>query len=140
MGRTPTRRQFLKRATTAAAAPLILSAKTWASPPSERINLAVIGIGKMGGGHCDYLERRDQVQIVAMCDVESKRLEVGRYLIDKTYAERFGKGSYDSIQTYGDFRAIAARNDIDATLIAVPDHWHVLVALAMVRSGKDVYC
>ncbi|MDZ4860721.1 MAG: Gfo/Idh/MocA family oxidoreductase [Candidatus Hydrogenedentes bacterium] len=138
LNKSTSRRQFLKR--TAVTAPLILSAKTWASPPSERLTIGVVGIGKMGGNHCDYLQGRDDVQIVALCDVESRRFEVGRYLIDEAYASRIGKGKYASVEKYGDFRAIAERNDIDAVLIAVPDHWHLLVSLAMVRSGKDVYC
>ena len=136
----PTRRQFFKKAASIVAAPLILSSKTWASPPSERITIGCVGIGKMGGHHQDYLQGRDEVQIVAMCDVESRRLAIGQYLVEKAYAERFGKGSYTAVATHNDFREIAARNDIDAVLIATPDHWHVLVSLAMVRSSKDVYC
>ncbi len=145
MSRQPiSRRQFLKRAGASAAGatalPLILPSRTWASPPSERLTLGCIGIGKMMGGHVETMQARNDVQILALCDVESKRLGIGRYLVEKAYAERLGKGNYKAVDTYGDFREIAARNDIDAAMIATPDHWHTLVSLAMIRSGKDVYC
>lgn len=138
------RRQFLKRSGTVAASvagsPLILSSKTWASPPSERLTLGSVGTGKMMGGHLGDLQNRDDVQILALCDVEARRLQTARALVEKAYASRFGKGAYKALDTYKDFREIAARDDIDAAIIATPDHWHALVALAMIKSGKDVYC
>lgn len=138
---TLSRRQFLKRTATGAAVfPLLLSSKTWAAPPSERLTVGCVGVGKMMGGHLNYLQGRDDVQLVALCDVESRRLETARYLVEKAYTERLGQGSYKSLDITKDFREIAARDDIDAAVIATPDHWHVLVALAMIKSGKDVYC
>ena len=138
------RRQFLKQggalAASTAVFPLLLSSKTWASPPSERLTLGCIGIGKMMGGHIENLQERGDIQILALCDVEAKRLGIGRRLVEKAYAERLGKGTYKGIDAYKDFREIAARDDIDAAIIATPDHWHTLVSLAMIRSGKDVYC
>jgi predicted dehydrogenase len=138
------RRHFLKRtgamAAGAAVFPLILSSRTWASPPSERLTLGCVGVGKMMGGHIEEFQERGDVQILALCDVESRRLEIGRCLVEKAYAARLGKGTYTAISTTKDFREIAARTDIDAAIVATPDHWHTLVSLAMIRSGKDVYC
>ena len=79
-------------------------------------------------------------QILALCDVESKRLNIAKRLVEKAYTERLGAGAYKGIDIYGDFRQIAARNDIDAVMIATPDHRHTLVSLAMLKAGKDVYC
>jgi predicted dehydrogenase len=123
-----------------AAFPLILSGKTWASPPSERLTIGCVGIGKMMGGHLEDMQGRNDVQIVALCDVESKRLNIGRRLVEKAYGERPGAGGHKGIDVYGDFREVAARTDIDAVMIATPDHWHTLVSLAMLKAGKDVYC
>jgi predicted dehydrogenase len=59
--------------------------------------------------------------------------------IDAHYAKRTGKGTYKACACHGDFRDLLAREDIDAVVIATPDHWHVPVAIYAVRAGKDVY-
>ena len=142
--RKVSRRQFFKRGVAlgvgAAAFPLILPGRTWAAPPSERITIGCVGTGKMMCSHLSGLSQRDDVQIVALCDVESRRLEIAQRLLNEGYKDRIDKGSCKAVDTCKDFRQIAARTDIDAVLIATPDHWHALVSLAMLKSGKDVYC
>ena len=132
-----TRRGFLKGAAAAGAAvagPMVVpSSVLGANAPGNRITIGVIGIGKQGNFHWDILLRRDDVQILAGCDVESKRLKKARARAE----EKYGKGSVD---TYRDFRECIARDDIDAILMAPPDHWHAIIAIEAMIAGKDVYC
>ena len=79
----------------------------------------------------NFLNQKD-AQVVAVCDVMNSHLEQARNGVNQHYQNK-------DCATYGDFRELVARKDIDACLIATPDHWHVLTALAAVRAGKDVY-
>ncbi|MCX7017041.1 MAG: Gfo/Idh/MocA family oxidoreductase [Candidatus Sumerlaeota bacterium] len=139
------RREFLTTAATVVAAPAIIPASALgqgaAPPPSERITVGLIGLGKIGmGTHVRGFLSESRVQVVALCDVESQRLQQGKALAEKQYADRLGKGGYKGCDTYGDFRDLVARPDIDGVVIATPDHWHALIAIAAMESGKDVYC
>ncbi len=142
------RRQFLKRAGLAAAGaaalPTIVPASAFgangATAPSERLTLGLIGMGKMMGGHLGAFLGHPDVQIVALCDVEAKRLEKRKAEANEAYARRENLTAYNGIETYHDFRDLLARDDIDAVVIATPDHWHALVAIAAAEAGKDIYC
>lgn len=79
-----------------------------------------------------------EVRVVAVCDVDSWRLEQGRKKVDEFYAGRDGKAS--GCAAYGDFREILARSDVDAVMISTPDHWHVPMAIAAAKAGKDIAC
>ncbi len=79
------------------------------------------------------------VVCVGVCDVFKSRRESTAGAIDKHYEKLLGKGSYRGCGRYNDFRELLARDDVDGIVIATPDHWHVPVALAAVRAGKDVY-
>jgi predicted dehydrogenase len=79
----------------------------------------------------NFLNQKD-AQVVAVCDVKGDQLEQARNQVNQRYQN-------SDCATYKDFRELVARKDIDAVLTATPDHWHVLVALAAVRAGKDVY-
>ncbi len=128
-----TRREFLKSAaaaTSAAAAftiiPRHVLGRSGGRPaPSDRVNIAGIGVGGMGASNLANLESET---IVALCD------------IDSVYAERsFAK--YPNAARYTDFRRmLEARKDIDAVLVATPDHTHAVISLAALRAGKHVYC
>ena len=117
-------------------------------PPSERIVMGFIGVGGQGNQHiaggpwtttAGFLGR-DDAQVVAVCDVEDERLSRTRQRVEDGYAGRFGKGSYKGCDGYKDFRDVLARQDIDAVLIASPDHWHALMSIMAIKAGKDVYC
>ena len=78
------------------------------------------------------------VQILAVCDVDSWRLANAKQQVEEAYAKNSPSGSYKGCDTYKDFREILARKDIDAVMISTPDHWHVPMALAALEAGKDV--
>ena len=134
------RRRFLKRAACAAAGaagfPYLVASsalgKAGNVAASERIAVGCVGIGPQGTGVMrNFLSQKD-AQVVAVCDVKSDVLKAGQDLVNKHYQ---GTGC----AAYKDFRKLVARDDIDVVLAATPDHWHVLVALAAVEAGKDVY-
>lgn len=149
------RRRFLKRAlltTAAVAAPCVLPAgalgKGGVRPPSDRINMGFTGLGGQGGGHLfggawTYLPGgylgRDDVQVMAVCDVRRDRADAGKARVEKHYADKFGQGNYSGCGAYQDFREMIARKDIDAVLVAVSYHANANLALLAMRAGKDVY-
>ena len=119
------------------------------TPPSERVNMGFIGLGGQGTGHLlggawtyvpgGYIARND-VQVVAVCDVRRERLTHAWKRCREIYAQRLDQPNYDSVQAYSDFRNVLARTDIDAVLLALPYHWAALMSIMALRSGKDVYC
>ena len=136
-----TRRRFLKSSLAAVAAPLILPSRVWAqaSAPSRRLTLGVIGIGMIGRVHLNNCLPRDDVQVVAVCDVDTTRRDDARRRVDEAYAKA-NAAAYRGCAAYNDFREVLGRADIDAVIIATPEHWHAVMAVAAVRAGKDVYC
>ena len=134
------RRKFLQ-SSALLAAPLILPARVWAqaTAPSKRLAIGCIGMGKMMKGHVGTLLGRDEVEIVAVCDVDTTRREAAKKRVDEAYTKKAGE-THKGCTAYEDFREVLARKDIDAVFIATPDHWHAYVAIAAVKAGKDVYC
>lgn len=143
-----TRRSFLKSFTKTAAgiitSPYIITTtmlgKDTTLPPSERIALGHIGVGQRGANALlkSFLDLED-AQCAAVCDpFRSKRERWAKY-VDSTYAVKKEMGSYKGCMAYNDFRDLLARDDIDAVVVATPDHWHVPIALAAARAGKDMY-
>lgn len=135
-----TRRQFLKQTTGLAISAAVLPSLVPASAlgrggavaPSNRIAVGCIGVGPQGQGDMSNFLRQKDAQVVAVCDVKADQLEQARGQVNGHYQNK-------DCAHYQDFREVVARKDIDACLIATPDHWHVLVALAAVRAGKDIY-
>jgi predicted dehydrogenase len=144
------RRQLLQ--TGAMSVPAIVSATVLgadnAKPPSERITVGVIGLGARGVYVMNQFLRQPDVQVVAICDVDSFHyrdrapgkgpaygLEPTKAKLDKQSGES-GSGAYST----SDYRKLCARDDVDAVLIATPDHWHAHCTQAAIRNGKDVYC
>jgi len=142
-----TRRAFLRRtatlATGAALAPAIIPGTALgldgAIPPSERINVGFIGMGKMAKGHLHAFQGDTSVHILAICDVERGRREAAARRVNDGYAQRFGQGRYAGCDDYNDYRDLCARGDIDAVVISTPNQWHALNAVEALRNGKDVY-
>jgi predicted dehydrogenase len=124
----------------AAAFPAIVPASVFgATAPSNRINVGAIGVGRISRGH-DMKEvlRHGDAHIVAVCDLDTKRLKAGQQFVDSAYASRNGK-AYTATRGYDDYRALLASKDIDAVLISTPDHQHARLAVDAVRARKDVY-
>lgn len=134
------RRTFLKSALFAAAAPYVVSNWSYGQAPSDRITLGFIGIGMMGRGHLNGFLGQGDVEVVAVCDIEPTRLENAKQQIEKRYADRSKSGEFKGVTAYKDFRELLQRDDIDAVVIATPDHWHVIPAMMAAKAKKDVYC
>ena len=152
-----TRRRFLKRiaATTAGAitgAPLIVPRTVLgANAPSNRINMAVIGLGTRGIPDLKLFLKNEDVQVVALCDVNRASdgyrdetsvmgLEPALKIATDHYTARQRSGSFQGIDTTNDFREILARKDIDAVAIVTPDHWHAVMTIMAAEAGKDIFC
>ena len=136
-----TRRRFLQNSALLVAAPLILPSRVWsqATAPSKRLTIGCIGMGKQMKGHLGAFIGRDDVQVLAVCDVDTTRREAAKKRVDDAYAKKEGE-TYKACDATSDFREVIARKDIDIIVIATPDHWHAYIAIAAVRAGKDVYC
>jgi myo-inositol 2-dehydrogenase/D-chiro-inositol 1-dehydrogenase len=132
---TITRRQFLKGSVVAATGflvPTIVPDSVFgANAPSNRITLGCIGVGRQGIGDMREFMGLKEAQVIAVCDVDSKRTDYAKQLVEKQY----GSGC----ATYGDFRELIANDDIDAVSIVTPDHWHALPAIAAAKAGKDIF-
>jgi predicted dehydrogenase len=137
-----TRRQFLHSTTLLAAAPLILPARVWAARPgpNQRIGLGLIGVGTQGRGLLGGFLGRKEVQVLAVCDVDTNRRQHHKKSVEEHYAKQSEQGSYRGCEAYNDFRDLLARKDIDAVVIATPDHWHAFIGIAAAKAGKDIYC
>jgi predicted dehydrogenase len=143
----PSRRRFLKTAgqglaasAVAAGFPAIVPASVFgAGAPGNRINIGAIGNGRISRGHdLPGLWKHETARIMAVCDVDSRRMEEAKTLVNGHYAATTGK-PYDGVAGYTDYHDLLANPDIDAVVISTPDHWHAIIAIDAVRAGKDVY-
>ena len=141
------RRQFLSAAgkgvaasSVAAGFPAIVPASVFGSTaPSNRINIGAIGNGRISRGHdLPGLWKHEGARIMAVCDVDSRRAEDARTLVNGHYAKKSGQ-PYDGVRAYGDHRELLANADVDAVVISTPDHWHTIIAIDAVEARKDVY-
>lgn len=141
------RRNFLKNTLkgTAGAAlvtgfPTIVPASVLGpNAPSNRINVGAIGIGRIARDwDIPGTIKHDITRVLAVSDVDTIRLQAGKKLVDDYYIKK-GQSNYNSTKTYEHYEELLADKDIDAVIIATPDHWHVLPAIQAVRAGKHVY-
>jgi GFO/IDH/MocA oxidoreductase family protein len=128
------RRNFLKAAGSAAIVPAFPSfaAQSSGASANNRINLGVIGMGWQGPGNAQAFLASDDCQVVAACDIDANHLQSAVKMVNDYYGTTDCKG-------YHDYRELLARDDIDAVMIAVPDHWHEIVATEAARRKKDIY-
>jgi myo-inositol 2-dehydrogenase/D-chiro-inositol 1-dehydrogenase len=138
------RRQFLKHSATSAATvlltPTILTSTTRGSEvPSNRITVGFIGVGRMGSVDLKEVLGLKNVQVLAVCDVDTKRATFAKELVQNYYAGSNTNGTYQGCAAYGDFRDLIARDDIDTVFVITPDHWHAIPAIAAARVGKDIF-
>jgi predicted dehydrogenase len=126
-----TRRSFTKTGAAAAiglaAARPLPARQASAAGANNRIRLGFIGVANRGGQLIDGFTAHQDIEVAALCDVDQLTLGKAR--------ERFD----GNVDTYGDFRHLIDRQDIDAVVIATPDHWHALQTVMACDAGKDVY-
>lgn len=107
--------------------------------PSNRINVAAIGAGRISRGHdMPGVWKHDFARVVAVCDVDSRRAADGQQLVNDYYAKKEGK-PFDGVKVYSDYRELLLNKDIDAVLISTPDHSHAMIGVAAARAGKHIY-
>ncbi|HOA75951.1 MAG TPA: Gfo/Idh/MocA family oxidoreductase, partial [Phycisphaerae bacterium] len=129
-----TRRTFIGTgsAALAAAASLRTMVSARAAGANEKLNVALIGCGGMGryklGNFCDS----KQCNVVAVCDVDDKQMNEAVALVQAKLGTKPEK--------IKDFRKVLERKDVDAVIIATPDHWHAIPMILACQAGKDVYC
>ncbi len=140
------RRQFLQRGGMAAAAlgvaPLILPRNLLgADAPSKKISVGIIGAGRQTQNiNIPGFLTLNNCRVVAVCDVDSWRLQQAKQQVETYYAQEKTSGLYKGCAAFRDFRDLIARPEIDAVFVGAPDHWHVLISLAAMQAGKDVSC
>lgn len=145
---TYNRRNFLKTTARGALAtslaitgfPTIVPASVLGkNAPSNRINIGAIGTGRISRDHdMPGTMQHDMARIMAVCDVDTKRAEDARKLVNGYYTKKEGK-PYDGVSVYHDYREMLQNKDIDAVIISTPDHWHAPIAILAAESGKDIY-
>lgn len=140
--RQPSRRVFMAQATSSLVASTVAYGQGPGQPSkNDRPAVALIGAGwqpetrRQGRGLAIGRNVIPHADLVAVCDVDTVALGFAHDHLAKHAGVR-----PQAIQTTGDYREILARDDIDAVLIATPDHWHTKIAVEAMRAGKDVYC
>ena len=124
----------------AAGFPSILPASVFGkTSPSNRINIGAIGTGRISRVHdLPGLLKYDNARVIAVCDLDRKRVEDAKILVNGYYSKKTGS-SYDGVTGYSDYRELLKSSDVDAVVISTPDHWHAIIAIHAVEAGKDVY-
>ncbi|MEM6845902.1 MAG: Gfo/Idh/MocA family oxidoreductase [Bacteroidota bacterium] len=108
--------------------------------PSDQITIGYIGTGKQAQGTLfrKFIEI-PEVQIIAACDADSQKLDKFKQQVSAYYQENKNQ-STSQTDTYLDLRELLGRKDIDAIIVATPDHWHATASILACEAGKDVYC
>ena len=120
----------LAAASLASGFPSIVPASVFgANAPSNRINVGAIGMGRISRGHdLPGIWKHAGARIMAVCDLDSKRVQDAIALVNGHYTKTTGK-PYDGVKGYAHYRDLLANKDIDAVVISTPDHWHALIAI-----------
>ena len=134
------RREFLKRSTSAAVGAIILPqiipssalGLNGTTPPSDRIVMGSIGVGSQGTSNMNGFLKFKQVQYVAVCDVDKKHNQSAKEKVDRTYGNK-------NCRTYGDFREFLEKEKLDAVCLSLPDHWHSIISVSCANNKLDIY-
>ena len=138
------RRSFIKSSAALAVPTIVPASVVFAQGdkpvPSNRITVALIGCGGQGNGNLGGIMNSEEVQAVAVCDPDKGRREATKGQVQERYAKEAASGQFKGVDAVNDFREITSRQDIDAVIVATPDHWHGLATMAALTTGKHVYC
>ncbi len=141
------RRKFLESSSKTAAVtslafafPTIVPSSVFGkNAPSNRINIGAIGTGRISRDHdMPGVWKYDYAQVMAVCDVDKKRAEDARVLVNNYYTSKKAK-RFKGVKVYHDYKELLQDKDIDAVLISTPDHWHSIIGIDAIRANKDVY-
>lgn len=133
---TMPRRQFIRNTallagSAALAGPFIRTVRANEPGPNDKIRIGVIGSGNMGCGDLDCFLRNPEVECVVIADLDEAMLAKGVAVCEKRERRK--------PDTVKDFRRVLERKDVDAVMIATPDHWHAIPTVLACQAGKDVY-
>jgi predicted dehydrogenase len=141
-----TKTGFLTAGVALGAASLKASSYRRISGANEKINVGFIGLGNRGSQLLGLFMDQSDARIAAFCDIYEPFLLRDRSLVDPRYLKdlggqipRMGENFSEKVERYTDFRKLLDNKDIDAVVIATPDHWHAVQMICAVRAGKDVY-
>ena len=143
MRSTISRRGFLGGVAASVVLPRIVPASALGRdgnlPPSERITIAMFGVGNRGTSSLQAMRPLPDHQVLAIADCRRDRAELAQRNVHSFYAERVGQQHYAGCEIYNDFREVLERDDIDVIWGCVPDHWHGVVYSRAIEAGKDLY-
>jgi predicted dehydrogenase len=147
-----TRREFIAKTGLATAGVALgaasLSAASYKriSGANEKINVGFIGIGNRGSQLLELFMQQSDAQIAAFCEIYEPYLLRDRSAVEPRYIKdlgssvpRMGEQIANRVERYNDFRKLLDNKDINAVVVATPDHWHAIQMISAVRAGKDVY-
>ncbi|MEX2232763.1 MAG: Gfo/Idh/MocA family oxidoreductase [Cyclobacteriaceae bacterium] len=110
------------------------------NPPSDRINIGVIGTGRIARDHnLPEILKYDIARVIAVCDVDNKRMADGKKLIENYYTVKTGSTNFVDVKMYEDYRELLLNPAIDAVIICTPDQWHAQPAIEAALAKKDIY-
>ena len=129
---TLSRRSFIKAGLATAAGTIFFPYIARSNPigANNRVRMALIGCGLIMGGHHGWAQSHPMIDLVAVCDVKKSQREAALAKLKQKNPDAVG---------YVDYGDIMARSDIDAVIIATPDHWHAAISIDAMRAGKDVF-
>jgi myo-inositol 2-dehydrogenase / D-chiro-inositol 1-dehydrogenase len=139
------RREFLKNASSATAGAMVIptivpSSVFGKNAPSNKINIGQIGCGRIARSHdMPGVWQYDIARLMAVSDVDSKRMEDGKKLTEDYYNKKTGSNNAVDVKMYSDYKEMLLNKDIDAVIISTPDHWHAQPAMEAALAGKDIY-
>jgi len=138
------RRKFISNTFNATAGTLIIptilpSSVLGKNPPNDKINIGWIGCGRQGRGDIMETMRFDSCRVVAVSDVDSNRMALGKKLVEDFYNKKSGSSNAVNVKSFGDYKEMLKDNSIDAVMITTPDHWHSQPAIEAALAGKDIY-
>ena len=137
------RREFIGKSAVATGAFTVIPAHvmggTAKTAPGDKVNLGYIGVGKQSMGLVRSIGKCPETMVLAACDVDTIKLERFKQAAEKINADKLDGGT-QTVDTYENYRELLERKDIDAVVIATPDHWHAMIAVDAAKAGKDIYC